>query len=120
MVKGLLVLTLDRAEEIGKRHGKAQADWVVDGNVSKEYASSMIKMHDDGDPVFYDRTRPVHGPLSGVHAGDLTVDELLDEIGIPSALREESEDEVCSAYEEAFYSSWTEEVVRALTAIAEA
>jgi hypothetical protein len=102
-------LALQRAEKIGKRHGKNGAGWVSQdtwgGRTSskrgKEAAREFLRGYEDGDPEILDSYASPN--LSGEYADSYSPDELLRdcfEIRQDIAdLEPEEADEICRAYE---------------------
>ncbi|GAB3475373.1 hypothetical protein [Amycolatopsis cihanbeyliensis] len=116
----------DRAIQLGREHGTAQAAWMVDQTASTEAARTALALYDDGDPVFYDMFSP-RMPFSGEYADDYTTGELFEDCGYyPSGLHTDDTDaatfaeiELVEAYETEYVDACIAEVVRVLSAIAD-
>jgi hypothetical protein len=104
-------LALQRAEKIGKRHGKNGAGWVSQdtwgGRASsrggKDAAREFLRGYDEGDPEITDAYAAPN--LSGEYADGYTPRELLADCFESrhdiADLEPEEEDDICRAYENA-------------------
>lgn len=102
------------ARAIGAEHGKNQASWVELDAVS---AAQLIKLDNDGDPWFWVNYL---SPLSGEHAGDYSISDLITECGVADDAPDWLRDEVISAYEQAHTDAWHDSLIaRALQYVAD-
>jgi hypothetical protein len=110
---------VERARKLGAEHGHNAGTWV---DVSSEDDAREAIQRDNLGELFelYD----IAGPLSGEWADGMTPDYLMESIGAPEpevpegsswldvANAYELQNEVCDAYEQAYYDAWREEVLR--------
>lgn len=92
---------IDKASAFGADAGRSAASWVFDGNSTLEYAASVLRGVEDGDPEVLDM-QPA--PLSGEWAGE-SIPELSEAFGIDL-----SDDDIASAFENAYNDAYWAEV----------
>ena len=101
-----------RAEALGREHGTAAGTWVeIDG---PEAARRVIDLDNDCD--WPDEWWP-SAPLSGEWADGMTPALLLEELGAQDVSEDDYDldgfnNELCDAYEQAYYDAWRDEVLR--------
>ena len=97
------------AQDMGATAGRAVATWVFDGNTSESTYEECVRLDNDGDPAWYDHFG-ARAPLSGEWADEPTPAALAEALGVEP----DSDDmgDLCSAYEDAYYAAYHEEVMR--------
>ena len=100
-----------RARRMGREAARNAASWVFDGNTTEETYRAVLKMIEDGDPVFYDNYRVPD--LSGEWADSETPQTLAEYFG--SDVNAPRMDAVCTAWEEgaATFEAEVEKIIRA-------
>jgi hypothetical protein len=111
MTTAQLTELVHSAEVLGKVHGISAAGWYFDGNTDPDVYEWVWQGLEDGDPEVLD-TLP-GGPLSGEWAGGMTPAGLLAEVEAPEGLEDWQEDEICSAYEQAFETAAADTIANA-------
>jgi hypothetical protein len=99
---------IEQAETIGREHGKNAASWYFDGNTPRETYELVLRGYDDGDPEIMD-TFPT-SPLSGEWADNYSLADLSQDTGVVQ--HDPYFEDVCSAYEDGFYTASTDEIIR--------
>lgn len=103
---------IDRAAEIGKKHGTAAASWVFDGNTPRETYEAFRRGLDDGDPEWEEKVP--RADLSGEWADSFTARDLYTYVGVDDSDPDNDVlcDDICDAYSDAFDYAAHEEVQR--------
>lgn len=112
-----------RAEALGREHGTAGGSGVEVSSILP--AETCIRLDDEGDPDWWDHFGPASAPLSGEWADGMTPSGLARSVGLPYCDPElaglewlgtdadaQVMDEICDAYEQAYYDAWRDEVLR--------
>jgi len=96
----------DQAREIGTEHGRNAASWV-------ELDEATAQKIDEAGS-WADVIEPGSGPLSGEWADGYSIPRLLEDVGVPSKNMSTAEemDDLASAYEDAYWQAFGEEVER--------
>ena len=106
------------AAELGADHGRSAGTWVIDGNTTDDACAEILRMDADGDPALYDALPG--GPLSGEWADSMTPAILMGMVGASNlpdtAATDMIVDDVCEAYERAWYDAMREQVIAEATA----
>ena len=108
---------VERAAELGREHGTAGGSWVFDGNTEAAEYVKCLELDEEGAPEWFDFYGPMSAPLSGEWADGLTPWTLGQEVGYQGDNPDTDEwerisQEICDAYEQAYYDAWREEVLR--------
>jgi hypothetical protein len=95
------------AATLGREAGEAAASWY---DITDDNAAAILRGIEDGDPAVLD-TFP--SPLSGEWAGDPLPRNIVLAVGADVAqLSPEDEDEILTAYEDAYYEAAADEIER--------
>ena len=110
------------AADRGTEDGKSAASWYFDGNTDRATYARVLQGIEDGDPeVLDDLPAP---DLSGQWADTLTGPEIVQSAILAAGLGDDEEtdsslpdwfDAICSAYEDAFATAATDEIIRVAT-----
>jgi hypothetical protein len=101
----------ERAEQIGREHGKSAATWA---EIDSTNAATILAGIDDGDPAVLDMFRTPD--LSGEFAGDYLSCDLASDLGIEDS---DDLDDVCRAYLDAASEAFWDAIESTCLAVVE-
>jgi len=87
--------------ERGREHGKAEADWIFDGNTTIETYKEFLRLHNDCDLPDEYCPRDI---LSGEWAGE-SINELLGDL-LSNSLSIHERDSIYEHYEQGYQDGW--------------
>ena len=93
--------------QLGYEAGVAAGSWVLDGNSSEADAQALLRMIEDGDPMF-----EVPSPLSGEWADGWTPALVFEQADVERPDDPDAEGELLDCFEAGFCEGYEDEVVR--------
>ena len=103
---------VEEIKDAGKDAGRAAGGWIADGNTTEEELRNVLQMWDDCDPA----APYAPSPFSGEWAGDPSLQSVIEDATGLTECTPEEEDELASAFEEAFAEAWQDEAERTVRA----
>jgi hypothetical protein len=97
----------ERLHELGYQAGTAAGSWVLDGNSSEADAHTLLRLIEDGDPMF-----EIPSPLTGEWADGWSPALVLEQADVERPDDPEEETELLDCFEAGFGEGYEDEVVR--------